>query len=151
MSSALADLIHPEAVIHSLRGHSRKDILAEMAAVASRLQKEVTADQILAALVERESDGSTAIGHGVALPHARLRGLTKPILVFGRAPAGIDFDADDEESVDLVFLILAPAERSFLRVLARVAQVCQKESFCDALRETSNATEVYQLLMAESV
>jgi PTS system nitrogen regulatory IIA component len=103
---------------------------------------------IAAALFEREKLGSTGTGSGIAVPHARLRQVTRPIGVFARIRKPIAFDAIDEKPVDLVFVVLLPAsnEGRHLSVLASVARKLRDVATQARLRKAGSAAKVYAIL-----
>jgi PTS system nitrogen regulatory IIA component len=103
------------------------------------------------ALLLREESGSTGLGHGVALPHARLPGLSAPVCVFFRMTQAIPFDAPDEQPVDLVLGLLLPTEgpQLQLRLLAHIAGLLSESRFRDALRQARDVSAVSQLFAQE--
>ena len=100
-------------------------------------------------LVERERLGSTGVGAGLAIPHGKLPGLDLLQGVFARLEKPVDFDAIDDESVDLVFLLLAPegAGADHLKALARVSRIMRDRAFCDKLRGSDSSDAIYALLI----
>jgi PTS system nitrogen regulatory IIA component len=148
----IADLlIGPEAVLASLKASGKKALLAEL---ASRAAAVFTLDErrLFDRLLERERLGSTGIGGGIAIPHARMASLAKPVGLFARLAHPIDFDAIDERPVDIVFLLAAPegAGADHLKALARVSRLLRDRALVDKLRATENAEALYALLV-ESV
>jgi len=148
----IADLlIGPEAVLASLKASGKKALLAEL---ASRAAAVFTLDErrLFDRLLERERLGSTGIGGGIAIPHARIASLAKPVGLFARLAHPIDFDAIDERPVDIVFLLAAPegAGADHLKALARVSRLLRDRALVDKLRATGNAEALYALLV-ESV
>src|SRR6266851_5405116 len=99
-------------------------------------------------LVERELLGSTGIGRGIAIPHGKLTELSRLCGLFARLERPIPFDAIDDQPVDLVFVLLAPAGAGadHLRALARVSRLLRDGSICQKLRGTDNADALYALL-----
>src|SRR5262245_114710 len=103
----LGDLIAAEAVIPRLMAKNKKQLLQDLAERAVALTG-LRGRDILEAVLERERVGSTAMGRGIAIPHGRVAGLQRIVTVFARLDQPIDFEASDEEPVDLVLLLLAP-------------------------------------------
>src|SRR5262245_27701043 len=103
----IRDLLQPEAVIAGLKVTSKKQALQELARHAATVTG-VNERKIFETLLERERLGTTGVGNGIAIPHGKLSELTKLYGVFARLERPIDFDAIDEQPVDLVFLLLAP-------------------------------------------
>ena len=144
-------LIGPEAVLASLKASGKKALLAELASRAAAVFK-LDERRLFDRLLERERLGSTGIGGGIAIPHARMASLAKPVGLFARLAHPIDFDAIDERPVDVVFLLAAPegAGADHLKALARVSRVLRDRALVDKLRATGNAEALYALLV-ESV
>jgi PTS system nitrogen regulatory IIA component len=108
--------------------------------------------EILDALMEREQEGSTGVGHGVAVPHARLTGLERMRAVFVRLEQPIEFDAVDDQPVDLLFALFAPAEAGseHLRALARASRLLRRPDMRERLRQAHSADALYALLVQEA-
>lgn len=143
----MLDLITPRAILSNLKAGNKKQALQEMARKASELtgQHERT---IFDVLLERERLGTTGVGHGIAIPHGKLAGLDRVHGVFARMERPIDFDAIDEQPVDLIFLLLAPehAGADHLKALARVSRLLRDQSMCEKLRGSESADAIYALL-----
>jgi PTS system nitrogen regulatory IIA component len=108
--------------------------------------------EVLEALLEREQEGSTGVGHGVAVPHARLGGLERMRAVFVRLDAPVEFDAVDDQPVDLVFALFAPADTGSeaLRALARASRLLRRSDLRERLRQARSADAIYALLVQEA-
>jgi PTS system nitrogen regulatory IIA component len=108
------------------------------------------ASGIFDALQERESLGPTGVGHGVALPHARLNSLTEVQGAFLRLEKPIDFDSADRQPVDLVFALFAPADTgvAHLKALALVSRTLRDETLCAKLRANNDPATLYTILTA---
>ncbi|TVQ57460.1 MAG: PTS IIA-like nitrogen-regulatory protein PtsN [Rhodobacteraceae bacterium] len=147
----IRDILAPEAVMAHLKATSKKQLLQEVAARASDVYG-VDQRGAFDALLDRERLGATAMGRGVAAPHARLDGLDGIRGVFVRLEKPIDFDAIDDEPVDLVFALFAPEEAGadHLRALARVSRALRDQGACAKLRSCDDAAAVYAVL-TESV
>lgn len=123
----------------------------DKAALLQRLAKqaaatlELPAAEIASALFEREKLGSTGTGGGVAVPHARLAKVTRPLGVFARMKGAVAFDAIDGEPVDLVFLLLLPSggEGRYLSALAAVARKLRNPDVQASLRKSKTQAELY--------
>lgn len=106
---------------------------------------------VLAALQAREKIGSTALGRGVALPHAELRDVQAPLVLFARLRRAINFDARDEEPVDLVFLVLWPAaaRKGLLPVMSDICRALRETQTLRRLRAAETPEEVVRLVLQE--
>ncbi|MGE0845048.1 MAG: PTS IIA-like nitrogen regulatory protein PtsN [Flavobacteriaceae bacterium] len=143
----LTDLIASDAIIGSLKAVSKKQAIQEMAEFVAPRTK-LPAREIFDQLLQRERLGSTAIGHGIAIPHARLRGIDHIVGAFARLEKPIDFDAIDDEPVDLIFLLLAPEGEGadHLKALARLARALRNPTIAGKLRATREPAALYAVL-----
>jgi PTS system nitrogen regulatory IIA component len=143
----LGDLITPEAVIPTLAAKTKKQVLQELAERAAELTQ-LSAPDIFETLLQRERLGSTAVGRGIAIPHGQVAGLQRIVSVFARLHPPIDFEAPDEEPVDLVFLLLAPehAGADHLKALARVSRLLRAPQSIDRLRAAHDRATIYAVL-----
>ncbi len=147
----ISDLVVPESVIANLRATSKKQALQDMAKKAA----EVTGQHeraIFEVLMERERLGTTGVGNGIAIPHGKLASLDRLHGLFARVEVPVDFQAIDDQPVDLIFLLLAPesAGADHLKALARVSRLLRDKATCEKLRGTSNADSLYALLTETS-
>ena len=99
-------------------------------------------------LLERERLGTTGVGNGIAIPHGKLPGIDRLYGLFARLETPIDFDAIDEQPVDLIFMLLAPenAGADHLKALARVSRLLRDKASCEKLRGSDRADALYALL-----
>ena len=141
-------LLGPDGVLASVKASGKKALLAELASRAAASFK-LDERRLFDRLLERERLGSTGIGSGIAIPHARMAGLDKPQGLFARLVHPVDFDSIDERPVDTVFLLLAPegAGADHLKALARVSRLLRDRSLVDKLRATDTADALYALLV----
>jgi PTS system nitrogen regulatory IIA component len=143
----IADLLSPNAVIAHLKAANKKQVLQELAIKAATLTA-LPERRIFETLMERERLGSTGMGQGIAIPHGRISGIAKMTGLFAQLGAPVDFDAMDDQPVDLVFLLLAPvgAGADHLKALARVSRLLRNQSVCEKLRAAADASALYSLL-----
>ena len=143
----LTDLIARDAILPAVKAGSKKQILQEIAAKA-REAYGLDTRLVVEGLLAREKLSSTAMGGGVAIPHARLEGLDSIVGLFARLEKPADFEAVDGQGVDLVFVLLAPEESGagHLRTLARVSRLLHDTDLRKKLRETSEAEALYTLI-----
>lgn len=143
----IKDLIRPEHVIAKLRVEDKATLLYELAGRASR-GTGIDAKRIADALASRERLGSTGIGRGIAVPHAVVDGLEGFFALFARLDRPIDFAAVDAEPVDLVFLLLTPAnvETEHLSALACVSRQLRDTVVAQRLRTAKSAAELYEII-----
>ena len=148
----LADLIAPEAVYPSLKAKTKKQVLQELAQKAAALTR-IDAREIFDTLLQREHLGSTGVGRGIAIPHGRLAPLPNIVSVFARLEEPIDFEALDEEPVDLIFLLLAPehAGADHLKALARISRLLREPATIERLRASRDRAALYSVLTEPAV
>jgi PTS system nitrogen regulatory IIA component len=146
----LTDLLQPEAVMASLRANSKKQILQELSDRAAQISG-LPARQIFDAILQRERLGSTGIGNGIAIPHAKLTKCNAIFGLFARLEKPVDFEAIDGAPVDLVFLLLAPesAGADHLKALARIARVLREPAIIAKLRAIRDQAALYAVLTQE--
>lgn len=144
----IADIITPDAVMLDIKSCNSKrqvlKVLAERAAGAAGLDPQ----RLLAALMERERLGTTGIGHGIAIPHARLPELERLIGLFARLDHPVDFEALDDQPSDLIFLLLAPdsADTDSLKALARISRLLRDAQLQERLRHERDHKVIYRML-----
>ncbi|MEQ8746618.1 PTS IIA-like nitrogen regulatory protein PtsN [Pyruvatibacter sp.] len=143
----LSDLVTADRVFASLHSGSKKQVLQDLASRASEASG-IDTRVIFEALIERERLGSTGVGHGIAIPHARLADMTQLEGFFARLETPIEFDAVDSAPVDLVFLLLVPEESGadHLKALARISRLLRNEAVTNQLRSASTVAELFQTL-----
>jgi PTS system nitrogen regulatory IIA component len=143
----LASLLSPQSVRIIADVSSKKRLIQAVADVAAPLTG-LSITDITSALLERESLGPTGFGKGVALPHARLPGLTEVQGTFIKLDRPVDFDAVDRQPVDLIFALFAPEEAGteHLKALALVSRTLRDPVLCDKLRANSDAATLHTLL-----
>jgi PTS system nitrogen regulatory IIA component len=143
----IADLIVPDRVIVPMHVSDKAQLLRELSRRTARLLP-IDPQAIVDALQAREVLGSTGIGHGIAVPHARMKGLQQMFGLFARLERPIDFDAIDGQPVDLVFLLLVPdrAGNEHLAALAAVARQLRDRKVAAQLRAVATRGELYDAL-----
>jgi PTS system nitrogen regulatory IIA component len=143
----ISDLLSPGNVMIDVRALQKRLLMQELAArTAAGLG--LPADQVASYLLKREDLGSTGIGRGVAIPHARLPDLQRPHGLLAKLKQPVDFDAIDGQAVDLVFVLLLPAaaEHEALGALALVARTLRSADNLARLRGAKNASELYSAI-----
>jgi PTS system nitrogen regulatory IIA component len=147
----ITDILSPDMVIADLKGVTKPDVLNELAKALAAKYTEIKLGDLTAVLAERERLGSTAIGDGIAIPHGKLRGVTKIIGAFGRHQAGVDFDSLDGGPSHLFFVLIAPEDSAslHLKALARVSRLLKEGSFRSRLLAAKNSDELYSLITEE--
>lgn len=143
----LSDILTPDCVICDLRAASKKLVLEDLAKRAAKITG-IPERTIFDTLLEREKLGSTAVGHGIAIPHGKLPSLDRLVGMVAKLEHPIDFDSTDDQDVDIVFLLLAPetAGADHLKALAKVSRLLRNEGICDQLRHVTDSDAMYDLV-----
>ena len=147
----IGDLLERGAISPRVTAPGKRQALAVTAELAARAFGLKCAG-VLDALLEREALSSTGVGYGVAVPHARVPGLTRLRGVFVRLEQPIEFQAVDDRPVDLIFALFAPpdAGAEHLRALARVSRVLRQADLREQLRQARGADAIHALLVREA-
>ena len=150
-SMDLSDLIEASAILPALKANSKKQLLqmlSEKAAGITGLPEREIFDTIL----QRERLGSTGVGNGIAIPHGKLAGVKRITGVFARLETPVDFEALDDQPVDLVFLLLAPegAGADHLKALSRIARVLRDADTVAKIRGTKDASAIHALAVGDA-
>ena len=144
------ELFSAETVIVDVNVSSQKQLFQDIATrlVDAHALTDIASRDIVSAAMERERLGSTGVGNGVALPHARIAGLEKVVAAFVRLSDPMDFDSVDGRPVDLVAFLLAPenAAGAHLRALARVSRTLRREENRSRLRSAPDALSAFTIL-----
>lgn len=142
-------IFQPRDVLLGLSADGKTRLLKELARHAAEYSGASAAD-ITVALATRERLGSTGMGGGIAIPHAKVRGLGQPFAAFARLGAPCPFDAIDGEDVDIVVALLLPeaAPQEHLNILARIARMLRDKDLVARLRQAEDAETIHALLAA---
>lgn len=149
------NLFHGKNILCDLNVTSKKQLLQEMATQLLKsmelTETDITCRDIVLAAMERERLGSTGVGSGVALPHARIEGIKDVYAIFARLETPIEYDSIDERPVDLVTLLLAPknAGGAHLRALAKVSRTLRKPDMRQRLRAAPNKESLLTILVED--
>lgn len=143
----IGDILSPQAVIQRLRATNKKKLITELATYAAQIAN-LDSSKVFEVLWEREKLNSTGVGHGVAIPHARVTKLDRIVGVFAHLEGSVDFESIDEAPVDLVFALLTPedAGADHLKALARISRLMRNSAMCEKLRAANDRAQLYALL-----
>lgn len=144
----LTDILDPALVVADLRGRTKDEVLRELAERIAALHSDISAEELVRVLWEREQGGTTAIGDGIAIPHGRLRGVQRIIAAFGRHREGVDFQSIDGKPTHLIFLLALPEESVglHLKALARVSRLLKDSNVRKRLLDAADAQELYDII-----
>ncbi len=144
----IIDILSLDCIESAASVSSKKRVLEKLGGLITTQNPELSEDEIFESLVSRERLGSTGIGHGVAIPHGRVKTGGKSIGCFLQLENAVDFDAIDGKPVDLVFGLLVPEDSTdeHLQILSTLANLFSNEEICDNLRQAASAEEIHTLI-----
>ena len=144
-------MLSSKTIIPNLKVSSKRQALQVMVELASEITG-IKSSKLIDALLDREKLGSTGVGNGVAIPHGKFEELNEIMCLFARLEKPIVFDSSDDQSVDLVFMILAPenAGAEHLKALSKVSRLLRQTSLVERLRGCRDVGGLYALLTDEA-
>jgi nitrogen PTS system EIIA component len=147
----ISDFLSPADVALDVRESDKTRLLQQLSSQAAA-KVGLSANEVCTQITKREELGSTGVGNGVALPHARLRGLSTPFGLFARLRHGIDFEAIDNQPVDIIFLLLLPdgAGASQLNALASVSRALRDLETLQRIRSAADRDSLFQAIVDSS-
>jgi len=146
----IADIVAPERVRLAEDVQSKKRALEQLAEILTQGTPYLTASEIFNGLIGREKLGSTGIGDGVAIPHARMKGADECIGAFMRLPQPVDFESNDEQPVDLIFGLIVPdkSTEAHLDMLRKLAETFSVNQALAELRDAADDNALHSVLIA---
>lgn len=143
-------LINADNIICYDSACSKKRIIENLSQLLARNTEATTSDTIFQALLERERLGSTGLGKGVAIPHARIPGITHTIAAMMTLEKPVNYDSVDDKPIDIIFGLLVPEDESeqHLQQLAQLVSLFRDEETCATIRKTTNAEQIFEILLA---
>ncbi|MFC3121320.1 PTS IIA-like nitrogen regulatory protein PtsN [Agaribacter flavus] len=144
----ISDIISLDRTQCSVECQSKKKIFEIISEIAIKQHPSLNQVDVLNSLLCRERMGSTGIGNGIAIPHGRIEGISNVIAIIVTSDHAIDFDAIDNQPVDIFFALLVPKEQadSHLRALSGIAQKLSDKSIVKAIRRAQNKNEIVAAL-----
>ena len=151
--ATIEEILTPERVRSAVPAASRKRILEILGEIFADASPQLSSQAVFDRLVERERLGSTGLGQGCALPHARVPGLGRALAAFLRVEKGVDFDSPDHEPVDLVFGLLVPEESTdeHLELLAAVARMFSDAAVRASIRSANEPMQMREVLVGDGI
>lgn len=149
----ILDFLSKKAVVMDIKSFKKQDVIAELVDAlidAGEIDKR-NRGKLIEALMAREALGSTAIGQGVAIPHAKSDCVLRLVAAFGLSRKGVDFDSLDGEPVYVFFLLIAPQDSAgpHLKALARISRLLKDKYFREALRNCSDVESLFKIISQE--
>lgn len=149
----IMDFLSKKAIITDIKSTRKEDVIKEMVDLlieAGDVEKR-NRNKLIDALMSREALGSTAIGQGIAIPHAKCDCVSKLVAAFGLSKKGVDFDSLDGELAYIFFLLVAPQDSAgpHLKALARISRLLKDKYFRDTLRASTDEKSVIKIITQE--
>lgn len=149
----IMDFLSKKAILPDIQPTKKEDVIKELVDVlinAGEIEKRCR-NKLIDALMSRESLGSTAIGQGIAIPHAKSDCVSKLIAAFGLSKKGVDFDSLDGEPAYIFFLLVAPKDSAgpHLKALARISRLLKDKYFRDNLRACADDKSIIKTISQE--
>jgi len=149
----ITDFLSSDAIITDIKSAKKEDVIKELVDAlinASAIDKK-NRTKLIEALMAREALGSTAIGQGVAIPHAKSDSVDKLVAAFGLSKKGVDFDSLDGEPAYIFFLLVAPQDSAgpHLKALARISRLLKDKYFRDSLRACEDDKNIVKIISQE--
>ncbi|MBK9131730.1 MAG: PTS IIA-like nitrogen regulatory protein PtsN [Gammaproteobacteria bacterium] len=146
----VGELLTPSRVACRNIVGSKKRAFEMLSELVSKGEPRLNQSEVFASLIERERLGCTGLGHGVAIPHGRLKGLNHAVCAFMKLNRGVDYDAADEKAVDMICALLVPEQstQEHLDILATLAEMFSDPAFCAQVHAAKSDEEVYRLLVS---
>ncbi len=143
----ITDLLSKESVCLNGSAGSKKEVLNKMVDLMAKSGKVSDREFYLNSVFAREEEGTTGVGDGIAIPHGR-GGVSKPGLAAMYLPKGVDYEALDDEKVDLIFLIAAPegAANLHIDILSKLSMMLMDEDFTSSIRKAKTVDEFLQII-----
>ncbi len=144
----ISEILAPERILCDVKVASKKSALETMSQLIATSDSLLNYTDIFDSLNSRERLGSTGLGNGIAIPHARIKGITGPLAAFLQLSEAIDFDAVDKKPVDLLFGLVVPIDSTeeHLKILSCIAEKCCNKDLLDYLRVETSPEKIYESL-----
>jgi len=147
----ICEILHVGKIIPSLQGKEKTDVVNELVDLFKNDERVKDLDEMRSAVHEREKIMSTGVGKGFAIPHAKTNSVTEIVAAFGKLNDPIDFQALDEQPVNLVFLLVGKENLvgPHIKLLSRISRMMNKDEFRESLSKAKTAEEIYSLFENE--
>ena len=144
----LADVMREDYIFSDLKAREKQGVLAELVSDISVKLERLDGGSVLSALLEREKLGTTGIGHGVAIPHGKVKGLSEIKVFFGRSKKGVDFNSMDRLPAYIFFLIVAPenSAAAHLKILASISHLLKNQELRTRLMKAEDPSDIYRII-----
>ncbi len=143
----LPDLLKEKYIELDLKEKEKTKLIAELVDIVTKPSR-IKDGALFKAILEREKLGSTAIGNGIAIPHAKIRGVKKPLLILGRSAEGVDFDSLDGEKTYLFFMLISSQEEVglHLKILAKISHLVKDKFVVERLKKVKDKHDIFEII-----
>ena len=148
----IIDFLKEGAIVPDLKATDKENVIKELVTLLKDIGEISDQEKIVEIILEREKLGSTGIGQGIAVPHAKTDQVKQILVAFGLSQKGVNFESLDEEPVYLIFLVLAPVEATgmHLKLLAKIARLLKDKVFRNSLKSCKGKRrEIFQVIEEE--
>ena len=147
----IVEFLNEKAITASIKATNKEDVIRELVDVLAKAEGFRNKEELVKALINRENLGSTGIGQGVGIPHAKTNVVKKLVAAFGISPQGVNFDALDGEPVYIFFLLVAPEDSAgpHLKGLARISRLLKDKYFRETLKSLTDEKAILKLIREE--
>jgi PTS system nitrogen regulatory IIA component len=147
----IMDFLNKKAVSVNIKSTDKEGVIRELVDLLSKATEIKNKEDLISAVLSREALGSTGIGQGVGIPHAKSQNVKELVAAFGLSRGGVDFDSLDGEPAYIFFLLLAPEESAgpHLKALARISRMLKDKYFRELLKKSKDENEVLRIIQEE--
>ncbi len=147
----LSDLLHTDFIIADLKGTSKEGVINELVDLFKDDSRVIDLKKVREAVLEREKIMSTGVGKGFAIPHGKTNAVNEILAAFGKTDSSIDYQALDNQPVNLVFLLVGKDNMvsTHIKLLSRISRMMTKEEFRDKLRLAKSSDEILEIFRTE--
>ncbi|HEY9071001.1 MAG TPA: PTS sugar transporter subunit IIA [Candidatus Ozemobacteraceae bacterium] len=147
----ISELLQENFINLDLDASSKNDAIATLSTMLTTSGKVIDCSSFVRAVLDREKLGSTAIGSGIAIPHARANTVNEVSIAFARCGKGVDFNSVDGDPVHLIFLLAAPIESGslYLKLLARISRLLRYQDLIDDLKKAQTKEDVIRIIASK--
>ena len=146
----ILDVLQKEAILADLKSQDKKGIIEELVIPVLKITN-VSHEDLVRVLMERERLGSTGIGGGIGIPHGKLKELDSLVLSFGLSRKGVDFESMDRQPTHIFFLLITPENSTglHLKLLARISKILKNDPFKERLLNAADSDEIFNIIGEE--
>jgi len=149
----ISNILDPNCIELDLKARKKEDVIGELVQLLADTGKISNAQQCIAEVLEREKISTTGIGHGIAIPHRLIAGVSDIMIAVGRKGKGVNFDSVDRKPAHLIFLIVGPKGRhnDYIQILSKLSRLLSDRALFEALMRAEDAQEVLNLVKEKEI